>query len=118
MCPSEKAKPSYARGGKRTEASPRRAGCTLNKESKPKPRRRTWGNDPVRGLGLSVQYEEANRNKKVGDLKHAADGLWLRVPGNNQVTRVGALKKATGGLWVCVDIKTIPKSDQSGQHKI
>ena len=51
-------------GGKRTEANPRRAGCTLKIESKPKPQRRTWGSDPVKGFGASVQYEEANRNKK------------------------------------------------------
>ena len=28
-----------------------------------------------------------------------------------------ALKEATGGFWVCVDMKTIPKTDQTEQHK-
>ena len=29
-----------------------------------------------------------------------------------------ALKEATGGLWVCVDIKTIPNTDQTEEHKV
>jgi len=42
----------------------------------------------------------------------------LCIPGTNQITRLGALKEATGGLWVCVDIKTIPNTDQIEQHKL